>query len=183
MTINMLIELMNNNKTKLLKAEQIQAFLKKELEVKEYLSIKQKKELVNSIVNECVLFEDGIYKFDEIDKYICFTMRTIAAYTNIELSDDIEVDYDMLCEAKLLNPVVETFGGEYENVKVLLQMRCDYILSGNNIEAQVGKFLTELFDKMNGLVDVATNKVESFKISDLPINKETISALMGLINK
>ena len=117
MKIFELVELMSKNKAKLLKPEQTQVFLKRELEVKEYLGIKDKKALVNDVVNECILYDDGVFKFDEIEKYMVFTMRTIAAYTNLELSDDIEEDYDALCEAKLLNSVIETFNGEYENVK------------------------------------------------------------------
>ena len=157
MKINEFIESMNQNKSKLLKSEQVQSFIKKELNVKEYLSIKDKKQLVDSIVNECILYEDGVFKFNDIDKYICFTMRTIAAYTNIELSDDIEDDYDALCESKLLNAVIESFNGEYENVKVLLQMKCDYILSGNTIEAQLGRFFDSVLEKVDDVAGALSN--------------------------
>lgn len=157
MKINAFIENMNQNKSKLLKSEQVQSFIKKELNVKEYLSIKDKKQLVNSIVNECILYEDGVFKFDEIDKYICFTMRTIAAYTNLELSDDIENDYDALCESKLLNAVIESFNGEYENVRTLLQMKCDYILSSNTIEAQFGRFFDGVLEKVDGVAGALSN--------------------------
>jgi len=178
MKINELIELMNQNKNKLLKAEQTQAFLKKELDVKEYLSIKQKKELVDDIVDTCILYENGAYKFDEIDKYIYFTMKTIATYTNLDLSDDIEDDYDLLCESKLLNTVIETFNGEYENVKVLLQMKCDYILSNNTLEAQAGRLVDGALEKVDDVVGVLMDKIKNFNISDLPINKDTLGALM-----
>lgn len=157
MKINAFIENMNQNKSKLLKSEQVQSFIKKELNVKEYLSIKDKKQLVDSIVNECILYEDGIFKFNDIDKYICFTMRTIAAYTNIELSDDIEDDYDALCESKLLNAVIESFNGEYENVRTLLQMKCDYILSSNTIEAQFGRFFDGVLEKVDGVAGALSN--------------------------
>lgn len=177
MKINAFIENMNQNKSKLLKPEQVQSFIKKELNVKEYLSIKDKKQLVDSIINECILYEDGVFKFNDIDKYICFTMRTIAAYTNIELSGDIEDDYDALCESKLLNAVIESFNGEYENVKVLLQMKCDYILSGNTIEAQLGRFFDGVLEKVDNVVGVLS---DSLDISKLPIN---IDKLMEIINK
>lgn len=178
MKINELVNLIDNNKSKLLKPEQVQVFLKKELEVKEYMGIKQKKELVNDIVTECILYEGGIFKFDDTDKYICFTMRTIEAYTNLELTNDYEDDYDMLCETKLLNQIIETFIGEYENVKVLLQMKCDYILSGNTIEAQFGKFLDGILDRLDGVVDMLSD----FNLNNLKIGKEDILKLMNFIN-
>lgn len=182
MTTKMLVELMSKNKTKLLKPEQIQAFLKRELEVKEYLGIKDKKILVQNIVNECILYDDGVFKFDEIEKYITFTMRTIAVYTNLELSDDIEDDYDLLCEAKLLNSVIETFNGEYENVKLLLQMKTDYILSGNTIEAQLGRFLDGISEKLDDVLQTLSDKIGNFDITHLPIDMDSIKKLMGFIN-
>ena len=170
MKVKELVEFVGNPKNKMLKQDQLQTTLQQKLEVKDYISIKDKKKLIDTIVDECILFEDGIYKFDDIDKYIYFTMKTIATYTNLEFSDDIESEYDELCKTKLLNTVIGTFVGEYENVKILLQMKCDDILSANNIEAQTGRFLTTLSDKIN-----------NFDINKLPINVENLSKFMKLI--
>ena len=182
MKINEFIEKVNQNKGKLLKPEQIQAFVKKELEVKEYISIKDKKQTIDDIVNECILYENGAFKFDEIDKYIYFTMKTIATYTNIELSDDIENDYDALCESRLLNVIIESFGGEYENIKILLQMKCDYILSGNNVEAQFGKLFDGILEKLDVLVNALSEKVYEFDFNNLPIGKEDLNKIVDFVN-
>jgi hypothetical protein len=182
MTIKNLVELKNNNKTKLLKPEQIQMFLKKELEVKEYLSIKTKKELVQDIVNECILYDDGVFKFDDIEKYIVFTMRTIAAYTNLELSGDIEDDYDVLCEAKLLEQIINTFKKEYDDVNVLLQMKCDYALSGNYIESQLGRFLDGVSHKLDDVLQSLSDKMGNLDMSNLPFDVDSIQKLMSFIN-
>ena len=177
MKINQLVEFVGSSKNKMLKTEQLQQVIAKEIEVKDYISIKEKKALIDDIINSCILYEDGIFKFDDIDKYIVFTMKTIAAYTNLELSADIEEDYDMLCRAKILNMVIDTFVGEYENINLLLQMKCDYILKGNNIEAQIGKFLTEILNKLDDFADVIAN----FDISNLPINMDDITKLIEYI--
>lgn len=178
MKINQLVEFVGSSKNKMLKPEQLQQVVAKEIEVKDYIGIKEKKALIDDIVNSCILYEDGIFKFDDIDKYIAFTMKTIAVYTNLELSKDIEEDYDVLCKAKLLNMVIDSFIGEYENVNLLLQMRCDYILKGNNIESQVGKFLTELSNKLDDFAGLISN----FDISKLPVNMEDINKLMEFVN-
>ena len=52
----------------MLKSDQLQQVITKTLEVKPYLSIKNKKNLIDTIVNHCILFEDGVFKFNEIDK-------------------------------------------------------------------------------------------------------------------
>ena len=182
MKIKELVEFATNNKNKMLKADQLQGLIAKTIEVKKYMSIKEKRALIDDIINACILFEDGMYKFNDIDKYIAFTMKTIAAYTNIELSNDIENDYDALCEANLLNIVIETFNGEYENVNLLLQMKCEYILSGNTIEAQFGKFLNSILDKIDDLSDIASSKIGNLDLKNLPINIEDIAKLMEFVN-
>lgn len=183
MNIMEFIEVMNQSKNKALKAEQRQELAKKILETKEYLSIKDKKQLVQNIVDECILYSDGVFKFDNIDKYICFTMRTIAAYTNLEMSDDMEDDYDTLCESGLLNVVVSTFSEEYDSVNLLLQMKCDYILSGNTMEAQFGKFLEGVSDKLDVLVEALSNKLGDLDVGKLigDVNPEDVSKLLYFV--
>ena len=183
MTTKELITLMSDNRNKMLKIEQLEVLLKKKLDVKEYMSIKEKKALVDNIVNECILYEDCIFKFDDIDKYICFTMRVIEAYTNIELSDDLEEEYDLLCESKLLESVINTFKKEYDDVNILLQMKCDYVLTSNTLAAQTGRFFDGIMKKLDVLVDALANKVDGFDFNNLPINSEDLGKLMHFINK
>lgn len=182
MTTREIITLMSDSKNKMLKTEQLQALLKKKLEVKEYISIKAKKNLVDDIVNECILYEDGIFKFNDIDKYICFTMRTIAAYTNLELSEDLDEEYDLLCESKLLDSIISIFKKEYDDVNILLQMKCDYVLNNNTLEAQVGRFFDGILEKVDALVGAFANKVDNFDLNNLPINSEDLGKLMQLLN-
>lgn len=182
MRVKELVELATSGKNRLLKKEQFLEVIKKAIETKEYVCIKEKKELIENIINECILYKDGLYKFDDVDKYICFTMRTIEAYTNIELSDDIEEDYDALCKAKILNTIIETFAGEYENFRLLFQMKCDYVLSNNNMEAQFGKFLSDLSEKIGDIANIASDKMKKFDMSKLPISTNDINKLISFLN-
>lgn len=182
MKVTELLEFVGSPKNRILKQEQLQSVVQKQLEVKDYLGIKDKKQLVSDIVNECILFEDGVYKFDDIEKYVCFTMRVIVAYTNLELSDDIEEDYDMLCRAKILELVISSFKKEYDDVNILLQMKCDYILNNNNIEAQVAKFLDSLLEKTDVIANVASEKIRDFDVSKLPIDKKYLSKLLNFLD-
>ena len=182
MKVNEFIKIVNSGKNKMMNTEQLQQLIMKTIETKKYLSIKEKRSLIDTIVNSCILYEDGIYKFDDIEKYICFTMKAIEAYTNLELSLDIEDDYDALCESRLLNAVIDTFNGEYENVSLLFQMKCDNILSNNNVEAQIGRFLTEIFDKLNIFTDNLTDKIDNFDLSNLQIDINEINKFMEFLN-
>jgi hypothetical protein len=182
MKVNELLEFVEKNRTKMLKAEQLQELLKKTLEVKKYIGIKNKKQLIDDIVNACVIYENGVFKFNDIDKYISFTMKTIETYTNLELSSDIEEDYDILCRLGILELIIGTFKKEYDDVSVLLQMQCDYIISGNSIEAQVGKFLTSMSEKIDGIAEVISDKISNFDPSKLPVGEKDLGKLMEFIN-
>ena len=183
MKIIELVEFVSSSKNKMLKGAQLEELVSKKIETKKYLSIKEKKGLVESIINECILFHDGVFKFDDVEKYICFTMRVIEAYTNLELSNDMEDDYDLLCESGLLNIVIDTFNAEYENVKVLLQMKCDDILNENNIEIQIGKFLSGLSNKIDDVINIMSNKIDGFSFDKLPIEAGDLNKLIEFVNK
>lgn len=182
MTTKELVKMMSDNKYKMVRQEQLQEMLKKKLEAKDYVSFATKRNLVSSIVNECILYENGMFKFNDIDKYVCFTMRVIETYTNLEFTDDLEVEYDLLCEAKIIDLIINTFKKEYDDVNILLQMQCDYVLSNNSIGSQVGRFLDGILEKVDVLVDTLANKANDFDLNNLPISGEDLNKLMQFIN-
>jgi len=165
MKIMEFIEYMQKNTTRTMRDDQIQQMVQKVLGVKTYLSIKEKRNLIDNIINACILYENGIYKFDGIDKYVYLTMYTIDAYTNLELSTDVENDFDMLSEAKLLPIVVGVMQEEYNDVNILFQMQCDAILENNSVESLMGKLVGNvtvfLDDVLNSL-----KKMTDFKLGE-----------------
>lgn len=180
MTINEFIEVVNANKAKLYnKADKnaLQNFIKQTLNIKSYISIKEKKQLVEDIVSETIIYENGLLKFNGIDQYIVYAMKCIEAYTDLELSDDIENDYDELSKVGLLEPITSTFSEEYKTVLTLLQMQCDYILMDNSISSKVGVFLTSVSSIINKLANSLSNSVDNFDISKLNIDKKDIEKI------
>lgn len=174
------IQVVNNNKAKLYnKADKnaLQNFIKQTLEVKDYISIKEKKQLVEDIISETVMYENGLLKFNGIDQYITYVMKCIEAYTNLELSDDIEDDYDELSKTGLLEPITSVFAEEYKAILTLLQMQCDYILMDNSISSKVGVFLTSVSSTIDKLANSLSNSVENFDISKLNIDKKDIEKI------
>lgn len=180
MKINEFVQKVNANKTKLYnKADKnaLSNFIKQTLEVKDYISIKEKKQLVEDIVSETIIYENGLLKFNGIDQYIVYAMKCIEAYTDLELSDDIENDYDELSKVGLLEPITSTFAEEYKTVLTLLQMQCDYILMDNSISSKVGVFITSVSSTIDKLANSLSNSVENFDISKLNIDKKDIEKI------
>ena len=167
-------EFVNKAKTKgfmPISADEQVAKLKKELEVKTYLGIRAKKELVQEIVDETIIYENGLFKFNGIDQFVTLNMFAIRACTNLEI-EDIENDYDLLCESGLMNKVLATFESEYKEVLSLLQMQCDYVLMDNSVTAQLNVLLTAATDVINKIGD---STGEIFK----NINPEDVAAILN----
>ena len=177
------VEFMKKNSNRVMKEDQVMSLVKKTAEIKEYLSIKDKKSLVDKIVRECIYYENGTYRINGIEKYIYFTMYTIAAYTNLELGDDIEADFDALSESKLLPVLICAIQNEYDEVNIYLQMQCDFVLENNSIESVVGDFLSNVLDKVDDFSNVLAGYVEKFNADELFANKEDLGKLINFVNQ
>lgn len=151
--------------------------LKKDLEVKSYLSIKDKRKLVEQIIDDTIIYDSGLFKFNGIDQYIYHNMRCIEAYTNLELSDDMEDDYDLLCQSGLMNKILSTFENEYTEVLSLLQMQCDYILMDNSVASKVNTLLVSATNAINKLADAAEKSFKDIKPEDVQKITELISIM------
>lgn len=181
MKIEKFVEVMEANKGKIYSktnANAMSDFIKKTLEVKEYLPLQEKRDLISQIIDKSIIYENSMYKFDEIDKYVHLVMLSIAAYTNIELSDDIENDYDVLCRSGLLTMIVDSFKDEYKSVMMLLDMQCNYILADNALGAKIGAFVESLSKNLDSLATVLKTKVEKMNLDMSNIDLDNVQSLL-----
>lgn len=164
----------------------VSEYLKKELEVKNYMSFIEKRELCERVLNACnVKDENGLIKVDSVSRYIIFTLSVISKYTNLEFSSGEEFDsldeYDMLCQANLLNPILDVIGAEYTTCNNMLNMMMDDIVSNNNtVENVVGTILSRIGDSIDEFISVIADKVESM---NLDLSQIDIDKYKGLIDQ
>lgn len=167
-------------------AEEMIEYLKKTLEIKEYLPFAEKRELCKMVIDACNTKDDGLVKVDSVSRYIIFTISAISRYTNLEFSsgEDEEFDsldeYDMLCQNRLLNPILSVIGEEYETCNNLLNMMMDDVIANNNtIEAVLGHALGKVADSLDDLIDAFAEKVEEM---ELDLNQIDINKYKGLLD-
>ncbi len=77
MKINEFIEYMQKNANRTMKEDQLLSTVKKILDIKKYIPIGKKKEIIDKIINQCIYYADGVYKIDGIEKYLYFTMYNL----------------------------------------------------------------------------------------------------------
>ena len=156
-------------------------YIKKELEVKDYVSFVEKQSIAQIVLESCSYLRDGVVMVDSIQKYIIFTITVLSFYTNLEFDAESDLeDYDLLCsyvvgDGTLLDAVIKTFEKEYSRCNDILNMMTSDLLMENNIEKQIGKFLNNLSDRIGGLGDVLSNVMSLMpeNLQQLDIDKLT----------
>ena len=169
-----------------IKPNAVGEYIKKTLEVKDYVPFAEKRELCAQVLNACNTKDDsGLIKVDSVSRYIIFTLSIISKYTNLEFSSGEEFDsldeYDMLCKNNLLNPILDVFGAEYTTCNNMLNMMMEDIMTNNNtIENVVGAVLGKLGDSIDDFITVISDKVESM---NLDLSQIDIDKYKGLIDQ
>jgi hypothetical protein len=163
-------------------------YLKKELELKEYIPFADKRELCATVIDACCTKENGLVKVDSVTRYIIFTISIISKYTNLEFSSGEEYDsldeYDMLCEAGLLNPILALIGDEYATCNNILNMMMDDVIANNNtIEAVLGHNLGKVSDSLDDLIGAFAEKVEEMELDLSQIDIDKYKGILDLIPK
>lgn len=159
-------------------------YIKKKLEVKEYIPFADKRELCEHVINACCEKENGLIKVDSVTRYIIFTISIISKYTTLEFSSSDEYDsldeYDMLCENGLLNSILALIGEEYATCNNMLNMMMeDTIANNNTVEAVLGYTLDHVSNSLDELIKAFAKKVEEM---ELDLNKIDIDKYKGLFD-
>ena len=164
----------------------VSEYIKKELEVKDYVPFAEKRELCKKVLDACNTKEtSGLIKVDSVSRYIIFTISILSTYTNLEFSsgDDQEFDlldeYDMLCQSGLLNAILDVIGEEYATCNnILNMMMADIEANNNTVENVVATVLGGLGDSVDGFIDILAAKVEEM---NLDLNQIDIDKYKELI--
>ena len=166
-------------------------WIKKQLEVKNYLPFADKRELCKMVLDACCTKdESGLVKVDSVSRYILFTVSVLSHYTNLEFSSDLDAEYDsldeydMLCEANVLNIILAVLGDEYASCNNMLNMMLDDIIANNNTtEAVLGHALSKVSDSLDDLIGALAEKVEKMELDLSQIDIDKFKGLIDLLPK
>lgn len=166
-------------------------YIKKELEVQDYIPFAEKRELCERVLNACNTYDDsGLVIVDSVSRYILFTIAIISKYTKLEFSSgkDGETDsldeYDMLCQENLLNPILEVVGEEYMTCNnILNMMMSDIVANHNNVENVLGHALGKVATSVDGLINVLAEKVENMELDFSQIDIDKYKGLIELFTQ
>lgn len=119
----------------------VSEYLCSTLQIRQYIPFHNKRIIAEKIVKENTMLVDGVKKNDPIGQYVSFIIEMLKAHTNLEFSDDMESDYDALCESGLLTLIINEFQTDYSECDILLKMALASELEDNNLNIMIGKIL------------------------------------------
>ena len=125
--------------------------LKDIINVASYLSIVEKKVLIDDIVEDCIKYDDnGLAKVDFVNKIIAFDFGLLR-YTDIELEEDnITEQYDELQQLGVFNYVQQEIGKELYVLEYLLEDEIKQKLElENSIQSVLNKNLGRFVDTVD----------------------------------
>ena len=134
------------------------------LEVKHYIPIIEKKQFVIGVIAACTDENDGFISVDRFKMNVYFNMKMLELYTNLDIAenfDDMILQYDELCEKRVMDGLLNLFENDYKMMYSVLEGELDTLLVQNSIDAQV----VRIANKISGFLDDASIGLSGLDLS------------------
>ena len=162
-------------------------YIRKTLEIKEYIPFEDKKKIAEMIIKTNMTEENGIKKINSAGQFVSFITAMLVIHTNLEIDAENPIeDYDLICEAGLLEPIVAEFQKDYSECEVILKMTAADELADNNLSSVVAKFLGGISDMIGGFGNKLGGIVENIDIGSLlggKFDTNDLAKLKGFLDK
>lgn len=147
------------------------------IEVKEYLPIKEKLELVSRIIN-LASDDNGYYNPMKID--IFMAMEILYTYTNLNFTDKMKEElfktYDLVVSSGIAQRVINIMGAEYDIIRDNVWSTIKSIYEYKNSAAGVISLISQDYSNVNLDLDAIQEKIEN------PEQMEFLKQVLPLIN-
>lgn len=153
------------------------------INVKEYLPVNEKREVIDLTIAHCSEYEDGNVLLNGVELYIMFNIKFVEAYTDIEFTSNYYDDYDALTVNGLLDMIINAALPEYNRMTEMLILQKEYVLAQNSLEAQVGRFLGDLSYQFGKFVDNIGEKISGLNLEDMNVNQDDVNKIVQFVDK
>ena len=156
------------------------------ISVKKYISVAEKIRLAKSVMDFCVKYDGGFIEFDSLKKHLAFTLDVIEAHTDLRFSDDWSEKiqaYDSLCEADLIEAIIDEFKKDYDECQKILNMMRRDILADNSVEASVAKISQSIAENLDVLAGLLADKIGNIDVENIIPNDLDLDKIKGLLDK
>lgn len=105
----------------------------KKLNIETYISFALKKKVIETILENLLEIENGLYTYDAMDKHLFFVLGVVSLYTNLYYDDGEAVkSYDAVVESGLLDTIINKIGYDYNDFVEHFERTMDVMIKTNN---------------------------------------------------
>lgn len=143
--------------------------IEKELQVKKYLPIEEKKLIAQGIIYECTDNTNGAVKVDSVQQYLSYVKYMILRHTNLEYQAE---DYDKLRSTEyngkiLLDVIMECFDSDAKECLKILNFMVDDRMKEVSIEFTIAKFLSNITNLLEQWSEKLEQKVDNIDLKSI----------------
>lgn len=161
--------------------EFIEKFNEHDVEIKEYLPVMKKRDLVMDVIATCTYDLDGFITVDRLQKKVCLEMFVLREYAGVDIAtnfDELMEEYDLLRQSARYGDYEYMINLEQYEIENMLEDELAEMLRENSVEAQVSRILLQVNDLMKTLGD----KFEDFDLNSLLPEGTDASKLMEYLD-
>lgn len=157
------------------------ADLKKMLEIRTYIPIAEKRAILETILDECFMVDEGVLTCDYITMNMMFELAMIKYHTNLEIQLSSEDDYDELQEFREV--IKAEYYADYLECQDLFDGMKQELYSQYSIESSIARLSNKISGSIEGLVGTISNKVGSLDMGSFGFDNENIGKFKELLTK
>ena len=150
---------------------------KRAIEIKKYVPLDYKVELLKSVVDH-VTYKDGyMTKYDAVDSVVEFVMASIAAYTNLKVMlPASHEEYDLLIKDDLFKRIIEEVGRDFDEFSSIHELiLCDAV-KNNTLEDVINGALDKFIEVITPILQTTDLKIK--ELSESKILTELLKTYM-----
>jgi hypothetical protein len=158
------------------------------LEIRTYIPIMVKRNIINNIILSSVSYENGFVQFDSVAAEVHFDVAMAKYHTNIEFGDSIEENYDMLKDyvlsgANLQTLITSLYRKDYDECYEMLMLSVQDLKEQYTVEATVARVANKISDALDNLIGVFANQAENMDLSKILPEGVDVEDVASLIKK
>ena len=158
--------------------------MEKELQVKKYLPIEEKKLIAQGIIYECTESVNGVVKVDSVQQYLSYVKYMILRHTNLEYT---QADYDKLCsmeysDSSLLNTIFDCFSEDAKECSKILNFMINDLMQDNSINFVVAKFLNNLSLQLETIMNNLNEKTKELGLDTIVPNNIDLNQIKRFLD-
>lgn len=146
------------------------AYLKNNIKIRQYVPYAEKVNELRALIAASHIHEDGEIVMDSPKQYLCNMLAIMTLYTDLEVNaDNWTEEYDMLREARLMEPILDMIpGDDLQEFDILRKMILDDFLDNEaSARSWINRLVQKFSEKLNSGMMKLAETLDKIDLEDI----------------